>query len=70
MKLILSAAPMAVPLPLEPYFEYHFTKVGDQTRFMIRRYIEEGRARDLPVDKLEELRTHLPSPDSDLVPSA
>jgi 2-dehydropantoate 2-reductase len=44
-----------MPLPLEPYLAYHFTKVGDQTREMIQAYIGRGSAADLPVAALREL---------------
>lgn len=55
MWLLLSAAPHVVPLPLETYLEYHFTKVGDQTRAMMDTYQRLGREHDLPTDKLQAL---------------
>lgn len=60
LRLVISAAPSLLPLPFEDYMRYHFTKVGDQTRFMMERYIERGRALDLPVDQLEALLARLP----------
>lgn len=56
MKMLLRVAPKVVPLPLEPYFEYHFTKTGDQTRFMLEEYAANGRAAGLPVDAIERLQ--------------
>ena len=44
-----------MPLPLEPYLAYHFTKVGDQTRAMIDAYIAHGAARGLKTEALEAL---------------
>ncbi len=38
MGAITRVADCVVPLPLEPYLEYHFTKVGDQTRAHIGKY--------------------------------
>jgi hypothetical protein len=65
LKAILSAAPYMVPLPLEDYLRYHFMKVGDQTRFMMRRYADRGRDLGAPVDQLEALIALLePSPHS------
>ncbi|MBL4844761.1 MAG: hypothetical protein JKY65_04475 [Planctomycetes bacterium] len=52
---LVCAAPHVAPFPLEPYLEYHFTKVGDQTRAMIRRYVERGRAQGLPTKTLERI---------------
>ncbi len=60
MRPLLCAAPMFVPLPLEPYLRYHFTKVGDQTRYMMQTYIDEGRALKLPTGHLEELLAATP----------
>ncbi|HBP20242.1 MAG TPA: hypothetical protein DEA08_20940 [Planctomycetes bacterium] len=60
LRLVISAAPSLLPLPFEDYMRYHFTKVGDQTRFMMGRYIERGRALDLPVRALESLLAKLP----------
>jgi len=44
-----------IPLPLDIYLEQHFTKVGDQTREMMARYIALGADADQPVDALREL---------------
>ncbi len=60
MRPLLCAAPKLMPLPLEPYLRYHFTKVGDQTRFMMQRYVDVGRERGLPTENREELLRRLP----------
>ena len=53
-------APRLLPLPLEPYLAYHFTKVGDQTRLMLRTYVEKGTSRGASVAALEDLLALLP----------
>jgi 2-dehydropantoate 2-reductase len=40
------------PLPLEPYLQRHFTKVGPQTRQMISSLIAEGERASLPTGAL------------------
>jgi len=56
---LVCAAPHIAPFPLEPYLSWHFTKVGDQTRAMIRRYVERGQAMNLPTKTLELLLADL-----------
>lgn len=56
---LVCAAPHVAPFPLEPYLAYHFTKVGDQTRAMIGRYVERGQAQGLPTKALEALLADL-----------
>jgi len=46
-----------MPLPLEAYLAYHFTKVSDQTHAMIAVYIQRGEALQLPVASLVELQS-------------
>ena len=62
MRLLLSLAPRLVPFDLETYLRYHFTKVGPQTRLMIRAYIERGLADHLPVAALTKLQQTLTAP--------
>lgn len=50
-----------VPLPLEPYFEAHFTKVGDQTRELVASFIELGKQHGTPVEALHALVAALPA---------
>lgn len=51
----LRLAERAAPFPLEPYLREHFTKVGAQTRLIVRQTIDRGRAAGQPVDALERL---------------
>lgn len=60
MRLVSRAAPRLVPLDLESYLRYHFTKVGDQTRLMLSTYVDEGNRRGYPVDAITELTRALP----------
>lgn len=52
-RLLLPLAARRTPFDLEAYLRYHFTKVGEQTRLMLRTYIELGREANLPVQSLE-----------------
>ena len=53
-----------VPLPVESYLEAHFTKVGDQTREIVARYISLGIEAHLTVAALRELLATLSDRDS------
>jgi hypothetical protein len=55
LKLILFIAPRVTPFNLEVMLQIHFTKVGEQTREMLRRYIEMGREQNQPHDAVREL---------------
>lgn len=55
VKALLAVAPWVVPLPLETYLGFHFTKVGDQTRLYMDTYAALGRTFGLPTDSLEAL---------------
>jgi len=57
--LIIPLSQYLIPLPLEAYLQYHFTKVGAQTRVMLDTYIRLGQQRGLAVEKLQELRGKL-----------
>lgn len=59
-RLLLFFAPRVLPLALEPYLAYHFSKVGVQTRLMLEGYIALGERHGLPVGHLRELRSALP----------
>lgn len=59
-KIALKIAPGVVPFDLETYLRVHFTKVGDQTRFMLAQYAEHGKQKGLPVSSLESLLKQLP----------
>lgn len=55
LRFVLAVAPKLVPLPLEPYLAWHFTKVGDQTRMLMGRYIARGEAAGLSTVALQWL---------------
>ncbi len=55
LRLAARLLPGLVPFELEVYLRYHFTKVSDQTRILMRRFIADGRALGLPIDAIEEL---------------
>jgi ketopantoate reductase len=55
-RLLLLLAPKVLPLELEPYLEYHFTKVGQQTRDMLDGYIRIGERHGMPTENLRRLR--------------
>ncbi len=59
-KLILWLGERILPLPLETYLKYHFTKVGEQTRLFINSYIRLGQARGLPTANLVKLNNSVP----------
>ena len=52
IRIALALAPRIIPLPLEPYFKFHFSKVGDQTRLYIETYLEKGRSLGLPTEAM------------------
>lgn len=58
-RLLLLVAPKVLPLELAPYLQYHFTKVGQQTRDMLDSYIRLGEKHDLPAENLRRLRAGL-----------
>jgi hypothetical protein len=60
-KTILWLGERVLPLPLETYLKYHFTKVGAQTRLFIDAYIALGQDRDLPTGNLVKLRESAPT---------
>lgn len=55
MGMLSRVANCVVPLPIEPYLEYHFTKVGDQTRAMMQVYFQLGRDLGKPTEAIEAL---------------
>ncbi len=60
LRMALWFGARAMPLPLEIYLKEHFTKVGDQTREFMLRYIARGKAAGLSVAALEQLMATLP----------
>lgn len=55
LRLLIRVARALLPLDLETYLRAHFTKVGDQTRLYVQRYIELGRELQLPVSALQAI---------------
>jgi hypothetical protein len=54
-RLAMGLAPCVVPFPLETYLQYHFTKVGDQTRDNLRTYARIGAERGVATPVLSGL---------------
>lgn len=48
-----------LPFDLEAYLEYHFTKVGEQTRAFLRQKVSDAKARGLATPAVEELLSSL-----------
>lgn len=55
IRAALKAVPHALPFDVETYLRVHFTKVGDQTRAMMARYLELAEERHLHAPALAEL---------------
>ncbi len=55
IKSLLRIAPTLCPFPLEPYLEFHFSKVRDQTTMMLESWISLGEHHGMPTEKLQEL---------------
>jgi hypothetical protein len=53
--LLSRLAPSLLPLPIEIYLQYHFTKVGDQTRAMMKDYQRLAREKQLPGEAMAQL---------------
>ncbi|WP_445115311.1 ketopantoate reductase family protein [Acinetobacter sp. WZC-1] len=58
-RIILPLSQLLLPLPLEAYLHFHFSKVGEQTRFMLNTYIRLGKKHQLNVEALEKLQSLL-----------
>ncbi|HEY4221501.1 MAG TPA: 2-dehydropantoate 2-reductase N-terminal domain-containing protein [Myxococcota bacterium] len=54
-RMVLWLAPVVVPLPLERYLAYHFTKVGAQTRAMLKSYLDAADKAGLAAPELREI---------------
>lgn len=61
LALALRAAEVVAPLPLEPYLRYHFTKVGAQTRMMMKGFLETATAVGVNAPQLRALAAALPA---------
>lgn len=55
LPLGLGLSRYVIPLDIETYLQYHFTKVGDQTRLYLGEFVNWGKAAQLPVDAIEQL---------------
>jgi hypothetical protein len=55
VRALTRLAPLVTPMDLRAYLEAHFTKVGDQTRDILRHYVDAGRAAGLPVETLQQV---------------
>ena len=55
VRLLLPIARRLAPMDLERYLRHHFTKVGSQTRQMMRSYIDVGTRHALPTNTLDSL---------------
>lgn len=60
-RLLLPLAARRLPLPLESYLHYHFSKVGAQTRLMLDTYIRLGLRHGQDTQALQSLRKALPA---------
>ncbi|MEX2399586.1 MAG: 2-dehydropantoate 2-reductase N-terminal domain-containing protein [Rhodothermales bacterium] len=62
-RMILAAAlrfaPLVVPIPMEAYLQYHFSKIGGQTRMMLDTWLDIAREEAMPAPGLESLRSRL-----------
>lgn len=61
LTIVLTLGPRLLPLDLEAYLAYHFTKVGDQTRYMVERYIALGREQGRSTAALQEMLALVPA---------
>ena len=59
-KLLLPIARHLFPFNLEVYLQYHFSKVGVQTRLMLESYMQLGEELNLPTSAIATLRKNLP----------
>ncbi len=55
VRLALLLAPVFLPFDLEKYLRFHFTKVGDQSRMLMRDYTGEAEREGLGGEALREL---------------
>jgi 2-dehydropantoate 2-reductase len=60
LRVAWKVAPWLLPVDLETYLRYHFTKVGEQTRQLLAELRRDGEARGLETGALAELAGKLP----------
>ena len=59
LRLIIAIARSAAPFDLEAMLAFHFTKVGDQTREMLARYLELASETDQPAEHIRSIKDAL-----------
>ena len=59
LSLLTRIAPALLPFDVEPYLEYHFTKVGDQGALLMNDYIARGEALSMKTEALRALETRV-----------
>ena len=52
-------AKVVIPLDIETYLQYHFTKVGDQTRMFLDNYAALAETQERSAANIESLRAAL-----------
>jgi 2-dehydropantoate 2-reductase len=55
VRMMMPLSRWIMPFDIETYLQYHFTKVGDQTRFMLQVYHDRGVEQSLPVDAIQDV---------------
>ena len=51
---MLTMVPAVMPMDIETYFRYHFTKVKDQTKLYMNNYLELAKSLGLPYNNIEQ----------------
>jgi 2-dehydropantoate 2-reductase len=59
LRIAWTVVPWVLPIDLETYLRYHFTKVGGQTRQLLAEYQRDGEARGLPTGAIAALSAKL-----------
>mgnify|MGYP007050675287 CR=1 FL=1 len=70
VKAALALATRLAPVPLETYLRVHFTKVGEQSRAMLRTYVSMARSAELAVPHLQALAPAEPEAPAASAPAA
>ena len=63
LSLGLRVASLALPFNLERFLQLHFTKVGKQTRLILKDWLENAHVNETPAPALELLSSELPAMD-------
>jgi hypothetical protein len=70
LRVVWKLAPRVMPIDLETYLRYHFTKVGGQTRQLLAEYRRDGEAAGLETSAVAELSGRLSALDGEGSPRA